>query len=83
MCAFDCSKTSNKNKNPCPVWWNIDLHMIIKITYIAGLDKIQEGKIPSLLQFPCIPKNNDGDDNEDEHINVESDVQSHENNGVG
>ena len=35
-------------------------------------------KCPSLLQVPFIPKNNDGDDVEDEQINVESYVQYHE-----
>ena len=40
-------------------------------------------KKPSLLQVPFIPKNNDGDDDEDEHINVESDLQSCENYEVG
>ena len=34
------------------------------------MEKIQEKKPPSLLQVPFIPKY-DGDDDEDEHINVE------------
>ena len=38
---------------------------------------------PLLLQVPFIPEHINSDDDEDEHINVESDVQSHENNGVG
>ena len=33
-------------KNICYFWWNIYIHMIITITYIEGLENIQEVKYP-------------------------------------
>ena len=51
--------------------------------YFRAKEDSRGKKTPSLLQVPCTPKNNDGDDDEDEHINVESDLQSCENYEVG
>ena len=44
--------------------------MIIKIVSIARIENIQEGKTPSILQVPFIPKNNNGDDDDNDHISV-------------
>ena len=40
-------------------------------------------QLPTLLQVPFIPKNDDGDDDEYEDTNVEPDVQSNNNDEVG
>ena len=76
-------KIQRKRQNTCPVWWNLNLGMILKF-HIFRARKYSRGKqFPALLQVPFIPKNDDGDYHECEGTNVESDVQYHENNEVG
>ena len=82
LCAADCSKSlNNKAKSMSCLAEHLSTYNNKKLIYYRAGEDSREKNSHHYYKFHLYPKN-DGDDDEDEHINVESDVQSHEHDEV-